>query len=277
MGLQNKLTKSHDTQNTSALTDSKFWDEYWSPNSFEGDWEAQLWSRVLQHQFHNCVKPLIDKNGFKTFLDVGIGDGILSLYFSKVLGLQGLGIDTSEVALRKSQELIKEVNADVAVKHCDLVDVQGEFDVVYAGGFIEHFENYQSIVKTMVKHVSPGGILINFFPYMSPIHSLICKFAAPDTLKTHRPISRKSIIDCYENCGLDGVLFNYAGLSDLGDSPHSENNLIWKAWDNLRVPLRWCFQRLARRNLYFNIPWVSPFLIAIGKKTDDPELYEFDS
>ena len=85
MGLQNKLTKSHEIQNTPALTDPKFWDEFWSPNPFEGDWEAQLWSRVLQHQFHNYVKPLIDKNGFKTFLDVGIGDGILSLYFSKVI------------------------------------------------------------------------------------------------------------------------------------------------------------------------------------------------
>ena len=77
----------------------------------------------MNHQFHDCVKPLIDENGFNTFLDLGIGDGLMSLYFSKVFGLQGLGIDTSEVALTKSQELIREVNADVAVKRCALNDV----------------------------------------------------------------------------------------------------------------------------------------------------------
>jgi hypothetical protein len=106
----------------------------------------------------------------------------------------------------------------------------------------------------MVKHVSPGGILINFFPYMSPIHSLICKLVAPDTLRTHRPIPCKSIIECYEECGLKEIVFDYAGLSDLGDSPHSEGLLIWKVWDKLRIPLRWGFQGLARRNLYSNIP-----------------------
>ncbi len=272
MSLQKKPSENHDPQGAYALTDSKFWDGFWSSNSYGGDWQALFWSRVVNHQFHDCVKPLIDKNGFKTFLDVGIGDGLLSLYFSKVLGLKGLGIDISEVALNRSQELIKEVNADVSVECCALNDVQGEFDVVYAGGFIEHFENYESVVKTMVKHVSPGGILINFFPYMSPIHNLICKFAAPDFLKTHRPIPRKSIIDCYENCGLNETVFNYAGLSDLGDGPHSENQLIWKVWDKLRVPLRWGFQGLASRDLYFNIPWVSPFLIAIGKKPGGPKI-----
>lgn len=124
----------------------KSFDEHW--RRFE---KYSVISRLIMNERDRPIAKMLSEISPKNILDIGCGIGRTILKFKK-LGLETVGIDNSESSIalceRKGLKIGKEIikmNAD------SLRFSNSSFDVVFAEGLLEHFENYEPFVKEMVR------------------------------------------------------------------------------------------------------------------------------
>ncbi len=80
------------------------------------------------------ANEIIEKNHFKTFLDIGTGSGCISVSLLELISdLKGFGVDISEKALKISEQNAKEheVSDRLTLRKSDLFsDIEGKFDLI---------------------------------------------------------------------------------------------------------------------------------------------------
>lgn len=115
----------------------------------------------FKHTDH-LLKPL---QGLR-ILDVGCGGGILCEPLAR-LGAEVLGIDPVVESIESAKEHASGMVLPVTYLACGVEDLPEDmplFDVVIASEIIEHVPNYQSFLKTCIKHLKPhGGMVVTTF------------------------------------------------------------------------------------------------------------------
>ncbi|MEK7071887.1 MAG: class I SAM-dependent methyltransferase [Patescibacteria group bacterium] len=101
-----------------------------------------------------AIKTLLDISP-RTILDVGCGIGRTMSKF-KELGFKVIGVDNSETSIDFCQK--KGLEA-ILMDASNMNFQDNSFDVVFAEGLLEHFENYGPLVKEMIR-VSKKHILL---------------------------------------------------------------------------------------------------------------------
>lgn len=104
----------------------------------------------------------------KKILDLGCLEGnYLSLYMAEN-AKQYIGIDLSDVSIKKLQNKIDEkkfINASaIAVDFLSKDFLHKDFDVIYAYGVLHHFENFDLLISKLNEKLSTNGVVVSYDP-----------------------------------------------------------------------------------------------------------------
>lgn len=123
--------------------------------------------RVLARTLRPTTSSLLDRLGIlegMTCLDVGCGGGDVTLELARPVGSTGraVGVDVDativQVARREAQAAGLR-NVEFRVMDVREQDGLGAIDVVYARFLLTHLSDPESVIRLLVDHVRPGGVL----------------------------------------------------------------------------------------------------------------------
>ena len=132
-------------------------------NHYETFWKSKKGLESFLGYERNRVLPSLFPRTGKV-LDLACGDGAVAQYLKNNLGLDVVGFDVSEIALKESKKRgIKVVLGDVEKK---LPFDNKSFDVVFWGDNIEHLFDPGAVVVEIARILKSGGTLILSCPNM---------------------------------------------------------------------------------------------------------------
>src|ERR1039458_5873969 len=79
-----------------------------------------------------------------------------------------------------------------------------QYDLVLSGGFAEHFDDHELVIRKHAEWAKPGGLIVIIVPNLTHIHRLLCGWFAPETLRVHRfPLMQRAVMrQSLEKAGL---------------------------------------------------------------------------
>jgi SAM-dependent methyltransferase len=118
------------------------WQQYFiKQGAFEGAW---LRAAVTHWGFHEILYGMIQRHcpPPARILDIGCGPGWSDLYLASC-GYQVTGIDSDEILVAKARDVAARLNIPAQFEQADAFDLsrfQGQFDLAYSCGVLEHFD-----------------------------------------------------------------------------------------------------------------------------------------
>lgn len=259
------------------------WDAVNAKNSTIWNALSNCW--LLRSYYHFSLFHFLDKifkdAKFKTsekkLIEIGCAPGNYLVKFNKEFGFNVFGIEYSKDGYGKTIKNLKQYGIatdDIFLEdffNDDFIDEREDsFDVVFSGGFIEHFDDPKKIIMRQLKLLNNGGYLICVIPNVKNINAFI---ASDELIKKHNTeimdleVFRglfKNLNVQIEMCDYFGGIFN-AGL-------FNKKNKFFKyllvcilflqriTLDNLQKVLFLCF------GADFSNKYSSPSLLCIAKK-----------
>lgn len=161
-------------------TDKKYWDDYFNRHKHKlSTVENSLFSDI----FEKYLKP--DRN--KRVLEIGCADSNFLCYLSKRFDYQAYGVDYSE-AITKTVDLFKfnGLPEPTLYKNNFFSWKPGiKFDVVCSFGFIEHFDDINTVIEKHAELVAPGGKMIITLPHFAHAQYFLHWLIDRENLKKH--------------------------------------------------------------------------------------------
>lgn len=122
--------------------------------------------RPFKNYIMYLMDTLVQKYSMQEpFLDVGCGQGDVSLYFAKK-GWAGKGIDVSEEAIVLAKKALSEY-PNVSVEHKDVSHLDGKYNTIFLCDVLEHVDNdteFLQNVKKMAHNGRAGTYLVVTVP-----------------------------------------------------------------------------------------------------------------
>jgi glycosyltransferase involved in cell wall biosynthesis/SAM-dependent methyltransferase len=175
-----------DLATTDRLTEKSHWDERWGriklPAIIEPNQRHPVNRKILSI-FDACLpKAPIE------VLEIGGAPGQFLAYFSKYHGYSAHALDYSETGCRKIRENFNLLGMDVTVYRQDLYEDLSEiplFDMVFSMGLVEHFADFESVLKRHLMLLKPGGVLVLGVPNYDGIYKWGLNHLAPKMISLH--------------------------------------------------------------------------------------------
>lgn len=249
------------------LTNEAFWETYWSRISLPVSADLNFKNdRVIAQEIINAIP----KRANPTALEIGCAPGKWLSFLAKNLNCRVTGIEYVGVAAEKTIQNLKMQDIEnFRVLHDDFFNHQLKelFDIVISLGFIEHFDNYSSVLEDQLKLVAPNGFLVIGIPRFVGINYLIqkgldCfiknKLLPSHNLKTmnldiYKQFAKKHNLTIMCNKYIGGF---EPGLFPVGEVPNLPARVVFK------VILKVCNLLFGHVNSHFT----SSYQIAILKK-----------
>ncbi len=169
------------------LTDRQFWDQYWN--------RVTLPSEIRRSDGNLYINAILDvfdafipKNRRLSILEIGGAPGQYLAYFSKKYDCTVHCLDYSEAGCNKTDENFRLLKIEGAVHRADIFSKDLRlpgFDVIYSLGFIEHFSDLETAVRSHAKWLNPGGLLFLGVPNLSGVYRPMLQWTAPRFLARH--------------------------------------------------------------------------------------------
>lgn len=227
-----------------------------------------LWEKIF-------TKYLPKQKGLRV-IEIGSAPGINLIKLKNMFGYEPYGIDFSESGVKINKELFSSfgVNPDNII----LADFfseefhqryRGFFDIVYSGGFIEHFGNTQEVIDKHINLLSENGIVIIDIPNLKGINLLLTRFLNKKNISIHNLeiMDKKVFLRLFNDRPVKKIFCEYYGTMNLG-LINIENRPILRIFifKYLQFFLNFMFRLLLGKG-GFESKFFSPYLIFIGKKT----------
>ena len=237
----------------------------WHPQSYEDltiDW-------ALQREIHRANPSSV--------LEIGCGNSKWLSYLAKTYSVRIAGMDYSPEGCRLARESLEAEDIDGEVYCCDLFDEDsaniGQFDFVFSLGVVEHFDNLEHVLGSMLRFVKPGGFLFTEIPNLASVHGLMSWIWQPDLLAKHCVITRRRLRRVYlENLHMTLVRAYHAGLFSLNIVAW-EIQPRWPRVARLLLPgIRQVKMRIGRMlhrtHCFRGFAPLAPYAIVCGRKSE---------
>ena len=228
-----------------------------------------FWDVILKNH-------LPDMKGAR-MLEVGSAPGTSLVTFNHKLGCMPFGIDYSEHGVETNRQVFiaNNLNPDNVI-HADFFSdefhnrYKESFDMVYSGGFIEHFDNARDVVDKHVSLLARGGHLVILIPNLRGINHLILKLFYKELLDIHNlSIMRKTeFAKLFDHESLTPLFCDYYGTLTLDVTAARKNSpvrFILNGMKKLELITN-LILHLALRGHDLNTRFTSPYLIFVGVK-----------
>lgn len=187
--------------------DAGYWDDVWQhvkiPREIKKENVHELHRVFLKHL---PVGPL-------NLIEVGCAPGGWLAYFHNNFCYAVSGIEYAPLAYQKTIENLNVLTIKGEIFHNDVMQfIHAPYDVVFSGGFIEHFRQVQPVVDKIVRLCrSNGGIVVTIIPSMEGVNRWISMIFRPHVAEGHFPMSKEELIAYHEECGLETLYCDYSG------------------------------------------------------------------
>ena len=163
----------------------EFWDEYWTKYKLPCLVNINFsFDRTLSYTF----KKILKKDSSKTIFEIGCAPGKWLLFFKEEFSYEVFGLEYSAVGVEKTLKNFDLSNMKPGhVYEGDFFNIQPDrqFDIVISLGFIEHFDDVESVVEKHLQWLKQGGYLILGVPNFRGINYFIQKILNEDIIKKH--------------------------------------------------------------------------------------------
>ncbi|HEX4487998.1 MAG TPA: methyltransferase domain-containing protein [Terriglobales bacterium] len=232
-----------------------YWDQVWDKLP-----PVPTYPGPIFEQHPVFAKYLSKTNG--DAIEIGCVPGNFMVYLHHEFGYRVDGLDYCGNMDYVRRNLQHNNIHDSNLFNADLFNfVSGKkYDLVFSGGFVEHFDNYELVVQKHADLAKNGGYVVIFFPNLTHIHKLLCGWFAPEVLRIHRfaLMNKQTLRDTLEKAGLRVL--------------HCDYQKTFRPTYQLPTALQFgsrAFQKLLRMTRLDNIGnrYGSPYLISVSVKT----------
>ncbi|MBE0534392.1 MAG: methyltransferase domain-containing protein [Phycisphaerae bacterium] len=252
-----------------ALTDGQFWKAIWSTSADLSRYDNEKWvyRNYTYRRFHDVCRRHLNPDPAKTLLDVGCGVGDWSVYFHRVYGYAITALDASPEAIAQARENFARQRIAAKVVAEDFFAHAGAYDVIYAGGFLEHFKDPGPVLAKMCSLLNDGGTLINWIPNLEGRTGALLRRFDPGVFETHNVLADDVLMRCHAEAGFSGTTVCYDGAiclnmvsrKGLNRGARAALKVAAKGTNLLCLGFRHLFYRMENRLL-------SPFKIIVATK-----------
>ena len=196
---------------------AEYWSDVWKnsplnpPIDFSKSSARNYPARILHEIFSKELNKHETKG--KTLLEVGCGNSSWLPYFAKNFGMNVSGIDYSEKGCEQSRKIFERDKVNGTIYFGDFfnppAEVPRDFDFVYSGGVVEHFEDTVAAIKAFSLFLKKDGIMITTLPNMTGLGGWIQKAFNKPVFDTHVPLTKEKIIEAHEEAGLQNLKSQY--------------------------------------------------------------------
>lgn len=247
-------------------------EDYWS-----GNYENRL-NRVVTLEYkknlslsevHVFLKSVLPTDNEKKFLEVGCAPGVWMHYFHSVFGYEVEGIEYTGNGVRMTRNNLKKLGIPARIYHQDFLRNSLEkesYDVVFSGGFIEHFDNPDDVVQKHIELLKKGGFLILEIPNLKGVNHFFQKRIDPDIIKIHNLeiMDLRYFDDLGRKFGIEKMEVRYIGKINFG--LFAGSGLMLKMGYVIQAILNRMYLIFGRTLPLRDTRWLSPYIIAIFRK-----------
>jgi SAM-dependent methyltransferase len=185
----------------------QFWDSAWSQLPPILPYQGP----VFEH--HAVLKNFLPETSGRDAIEVGCVPGNFMVYLNKEFGYRVSGIDYSEQLPYVRENLRFNGIPDANLFQGDFFKFvpPQHYDLVFSSGFVEHFDDYELVVRKHEELATSGGLVVIIVPNLTHLHKVLCGYFAPDILAVHRfPLMHAKILrKTLENAGLEVMHCEY--------------------------------------------------------------------
>lgn len=197
---------------------------YFEVQAKTGEWDS-LYDKNNPASYPFIVRfvkaiNLIKQVENNSVLDLGCGTGILIPYVIENKG-KYIGLDNSESMLKtvnkKFSKLIENGNVSLHLKDIREFTPSEKFDIIIGLGFIEYFDDPETVVEQLYELLPKGGQLILSFPNFKSLDYFNLQLTAPIRFLLRKLTGRHTISPPRKmwNSKYAKKLFSNAGFQDL--------------------------------------------------------------
>lgn len=190
---------------TNKLTTEQYWEQNWD--------SVKIPVIVKPHyDIHKILTKFLPSSKNITFIEIGCAPGGWIAYFKKKFSYIVNGIDYAKNATVKTKQNLKIQNIPADIKTIDFFKFNTQkplFNVVFSGGFIEHFKDTNDVVGRICN--LSKEYVVTIIPNVFSINGLISKKLRPDVYSKHEKISLKKLRILHETQGFKTLFCDYVG------------------------------------------------------------------
>lgn len=260
------------------LTQREYWDTQWSRLRADGRYASLRWvcGNYVYASLDRLLRSVLPADHTKTFIELGSGPGRWLIYFHKIYGYQVFGCDYSAVSCKLARKNLAEAGVHGTIIQASFFDISDQYDVVFSGGVIEHFENPKATLEIFTRLVSPGGILITVVPNLSGLNGFYRRMLKPETFQSHQVVKLAELRQWHRDIGFRELLGTCYGSVCLSRVPSDVFTRIpWMqrlVWDPFHTGASTGINRgclaLHRIGLRLDHPLISPHLVVVAQRPE---------
>ena len=226
------------------FTQQEYWEKYYSAqkpdvkriNKIVGEYDL-YWQKLIDSCDH---KP-------ESIIEIGAYPGRYLAYLSKKYSLKPTALDYNSDTSK-----IEECFASFGIEDFELIQADflnhttnQKYDIVISNGFVEHFEDFNTVMDLHCKYLSPGGTMLIMIPNKRFLRKYYSYLVDLDNLKIHNlKVMNLEIFRSFAaRNSLNIEFLNYYGGFNF--NVHQKLNF---------------FQKLIHRSFRFTFKKINPFL-----------------
>lgn len=222
-----------------------------------------------------CKKYLpYDKS--KKIIEIGCAPGKYLINLSYIFGYEPYGVEYSEKGVDITKENFKKwgldenniIKADFFNKDFQENNA-GKYDVVFSRGFIEHFDNVQSVVDLHSNILKNNGYLVIMIPNLNGVNKVLAKFLNKSSYDLHNIsiMNKKSFSGLFSEEDYSINYCDYVGLFSFGlfNTDKKWKYYLYRFLLLVQRPFDLLFRIIFRDRVFTN-KYTSPYLLCIAQK-----------
>jgi SAM-dependent methyltransferase len=200
------------------LADESYWSSIWKSAGGREAISPSLLTEPTTRWTDDAMRSHLAPG--RRFLEVGVGGSAWPAHVARAYGAEAWGIDFSPTGLATvarcvgHQHLIKLIEGDFFDP--TRLPKKG-FDVVYSGGFVEHFPDYRPVMIRLAELLAPGGVVVTSVPNLCGINGSLQKLVDRETYDRHMVISPELLDRMHASAGFAQIeRAQFLGVIDIG-------------------------------------------------------------